>query len=207
MKSVDQLNTIKRIKAIAETGLVYAENAYDQERYEEIREIALNLMAEVSGRPLYQLHDFFVPENDYPTPKVDVRGFILNEKDEILMAQESVDGKWTIPGGWADIGHAPSEVVVKEIREETGMEAEIVRLLAVYDKQRHAHPPEAHYIYKLMFHCRVIGGKLQAGFDMNGADWFSLHDLPPLSKPRILQEQLNHLYKLVKGNIVDVYFD
>ena len=207
MDAKKQLDVIKRIKSIAETGLVYAEGGYDQERYEELREISLRLMAEISNQPFTKLDSFFLPQLDYPTPKVDVRGFVLNQKNEILMAKESVDGKWTIPGGWADVGCTPTEVAVKEIKEETGLDAEIVRLVAIYDKQRHPHPPEPYYIYKLMFHCRVTGGELKAGFDMQGADWFSLDNLPPLSEERILESQLHHLFTLVKENIQDVYSD
>lgn len=207
MDAKEQLNIIKRIKSIAETGLVYAEEGYDMERYQELREISLRLMSEMSGQPFAKLDGFFIPQLDYPTPKVDVRGFVLNEKNEILMAQESVDGKWTIPGGWADVGNTPTEVAIKEIKEETGLEAEIVRLVAIYDKQRHPHPAEPYYIYKLMFHCRVIGGKLEAGFDMKGADWFALDNLPPLSKERILETQLHHLFTLVKDNVQEVYSD
>lgn len=207
MDKNQQFTLLKRIKAITETGLVYAEVDYDKERYEELRQISLELMAEMSGHSLAKLDNFFVPQLDYPTVKVDVRGFVLNENDEILMAQESVDDKWTIPGGWADIGSSPKEVALKEIKEETGLDAEIVRLVAVYDKSKHAHPPEPHHIYKLMFQCEVTGGKLQPGFDMKGADWFSLHDLPPLSEPRILESQLQHLFSLVKDDVKEVYSD
>lgn len=207
MDAKKQLDIIKRIKSIAETGLVYAESGYDQERYEELREISLKLMAEMSNQPFTKLDSFFLPQLDYPTPKVDVRGFVLNQKNEILMAKESVDGKWTIPGGWADVGSTPTEVAIKEIKEETGLDAEIVRLIAIYDKQRHPHPPEPYYIYKLMFYCRVTGGELKAGFDMQGADWFSLDNLPPLSEERILETQLHHLFALVKEGIQEVYSD
>ncbi|UOY09207.1 NUDIX hydrolase [Muricauda sp. SCSIO 64092] len=207
MDAKEQLDVVKRIKAIAETGLVYAADAYDKERYEELREIGLKLMAYLSQEPFTKLNGFFLPQLDYPTPKVDVRGFVLNESDELLMAQERVDGKWTIPGGWADVGNTPTEVAVKEIREETGLDAEIVRLLAVYDKQRHKHPPEPHYIYKLIFLCRVNGGELKAGFDMQGVGWFSLDNLPPLSEERILENQLRHLFQLVKEDVKEVYSD
>jgi len=201
-----QLDLIKRLKSLAETGLVYVENEYDKERYNEIREISLQLMGEVSNQPLKVLQDFFLPENDYPTVKVDVRGFVLNDSDEILMAKESVDGRWTIPGGWADIGDSPSEAVRKEIKEETGLDAEVVRLLAIYDKRLHPHPPEPFYIYKIMFFCKIIGGELKAGFDMQGADFFPLDSLPELSKDRILESQLKHLFALAKEK-AEVYFD
>ena len=187
--------------------MVFAEGGYDRERYQELREISLKLMAKLANQPLADLKGFFVPQEDYPTPKVDVRGFVLNEKDEILMARESVDGKWTIPGGWADVGISPREVAIKEIKEETGLDTKIMRLVAVYDKQRHLHPPEPLYVYKLIFHCKVIVGELCPGFDMRGANWFALNRLPPLSEDRILESQLHHLFGLVKENIQDAYTD
>ena len=206
MQNSQSLTLVKRIKALADTGLVYAQNGYEKERYEELREISLKLMASISEKPLAVLQDFFMPEKDYPTVKVDVRGFVLNENDEILMAKESVDGKWTIPGGWADIGDTPSEAVLKEIKEETGLEAEIVRLLAIYDKRCHPHPPEPYYIYKLMFLCKVTGGELKHGFDMQGAAFFPLDKLPELSEDRILKSQLEHLFQMVNHRSA-VYFD
>lgn len=188
-------------------GLVYVEDPYDEERYQELREISLKLMAHLADVPFAQIDGFFIPQLDYPTPKVDVRGFVMNDKHEILMAKESVDNKWTIPGGWADIGNTPKEVVIKEIKEETGIDAEVVRLLAIYDKQRHRHPAEPYYIYKLMFLCKATGGELQAGFDMRGADYFPLDNLPVLSEERILESQLKHLYDLVMNNVQTTYVD
>ena len=207
MSPKEQLDAIKRLKAIADTGLVYAEEPYDIERYEELKDISLKLMAHLSNEPFSKLESFFLPQLDYPTPKVDVRGLIINEDDEILMAQEGVDDKWTIPGGWADIGNTPREVVIKEIQEETGIEAEVVRLIAIYDKQRHKHPAEPYYIYKLMFLCKATGGKLAPGFDMKGAAYFSLDALPELSKERILESQLKQLFSMAKEGSHEVYVD
>ncbi|MDC6365350.1 MULTISPECIES: NUDIX hydrolase [Flavobacteriaceae] len=203
----EQLNFVKRIKAISETGLVYAQDPYDRERYEELKHISFQLMESMTNVPLGTIEDFFMPQKDYPTPKVDVRSFVLNDEDEILMAKESVDGKWTIPGGWADIGNTPSETAVKEVLEETGIKVEVVRLLAIYDKQVHPHPPEPYYIYKLMFLCRMVGGELKPGFDMLGADFFPLDKLPELSLERILESQLHQLFHLSKSSSEMVYFD
>ncbi|KAB7528416.1 NUDIX domain-containing protein [Flagellimonas olearia] len=207
MDSKAQLNLVKRIKAISETGLVYAQDPYDRERYEELKVISLQLMAQLGNVPMEVLKDFFLPQDDYPTPKVDVRAFVLNEKDEILMARESIDGKWTIPGGWADIGSTPSETAVKEVKEETGIEVEAIRLLAVYDKQTHPHPPAPIYVYKLIFLCQMKGGELKAGFDMLDAGFFPLDQLPELSEERILEEQIIALFKNAKSMESKVYFD
>ncbi|MEM0932161.1 MAG: NUDIX hydrolase [Bacteroidota bacterium] len=205
--SSNPLNLIKRINAIADTGLIYTEGAYDKERYEELKKISLALMSYISDQPLEILEDFLLPTKHYPTPKVDIRGFVLNENDEILMARESVDGKWTIPGGWADVGSTPSETVKKEIWEETGLETKVLRLLAVYDKREHPHPPEPYYIYKLNFLCQITGGVLRPGFDMLETDFFGLDSLPPLSKDRILESQLRQLFQLAKSETHLVYFD
>lgn len=207
MRQNQQLDLIKRIKALADIGLVYAKDDYDRERYEELKEISLRLMAQVSGRSLKIFQDFFLPEIDYPTVKVDVRGLVLNEKDEILMTKESVDEKWTIPGGWADIGDTPSKAIIREIKEETGLDTQPVRLLAVYDKSCHPHPPQPFYIYKLNFLCRTIGGKLRPGFDIQDVDFFRLDTLPSLSEDRILKSQIHHLFDLANNPLAEVYFD
>jgi len=201
MELKEQLQLIKRIKSLADTGLVYVEDDYAKERYEELREISLKLMGALANKPLEAMENFFLEEKDYPTVKVDVRGLVINDKNEILMA------KWTIPGGWADIGDTPTKAVIKEIKEETGLTASVVRLLAIYDKSCHNHPPEAFYIYKLMFLCRVTGGNLQHGFDMRGAAFFPLTDLPELSEPRILESQLKHLVQLANADSPIVYVD
>lgn len=207
MTEKEQLNIAKRIKAISDTGLVYAKDDYDRERYEELQQISLQLMAHLGNKPLEVLQDFFMPTVDYPTVKVDVRGFVLNDKDEILMAKEGVDGKWSIPGGWADIGNTPSTVAVREIEEETGIKTKAVRFLGVYDKQVHQHPPEPFYIYKLFFQCEIIGGELKAGFDMLDAGFFPLDKLPELSEQRILESQLKDFFKMVKSKVSKTYFD
>jgi len=204
--SKSTLEQLKKLKALADTGLVYSENGYDKERYGQIKHITLSLIAQLTETPIEKLTDFLLPVKEYPTVKVDVRGFVLNEQNEILMAKESVDGKWTIPGGWADIGDTPSEAVIKEIKEETGFDAEIIRLLAIYDKRCHPHPPEMYYIYKLMFFCKISGGVLAHGFDMQGADFFPLDALPELSEDRILKSQLEHLFELIKNESA-IYID
>jgi len=207
MKPHDQLNIIKRIKALSEAGLVYAENEYDRERYEELKEISLKLLAVQADMPLSALQNFYMPTEDYPTPKVDVRGLVLNVAKEVLMVRESEDGKWTIPGGWADVGYSPTEVVVKEIEEETGYKAHVVRLLAVYDKKCHPHPPQPFYIYKLNFLCTIVGGAPKPSFDIEEIGFFPIDQLPPLSEDRILKDQLIQLYHKALDDHSSVYFD
>ncbi|HEA30603.1 MAG TPA: NUDIX domain-containing protein [Leeuwenhoekiella sp.] len=206
MSTTFLLNMIKQVKSLAEAGLVYNSENYDAERYEELRRIALEMMSVLSQQPVETLDDFFLPVNDYPTPKVDVRALILNEKKEILMVKEQIDGKWTIPGGWAEIGLTPAESIVKEVREEAGFSVRPVRLLAVLDKKCHPHPPEAHYLYKMIFYCEIQKGTIDPNFDIQGVDWFPLDSLPELSTDRILESQLQLLCDLASKEKA-VYFD
>ncbi len=201
------LNHLKRLKALADTGLVYSKEPYDLERYEEIKQISLQLMAELTEMPLETVTSFYGPQEDYPTPKVDIRGIVLNDLHEVLLVKEQVDGKWSIPGGWADIGYTASEVIQKEIREETGLDVTVDRLLAVYDKKCHDHPPQPHYVYKIVFRCLVTGGEIRNSFDILDVDYFPVEKLPPLSKDRILEEQIRDLVTLIQSGRKEVLFD
>ena len=203
----EQLTLIKRITALADTGLVYSQDDYDQGRYQELKEISLQLLSLVSDAPLKSWQEFLMPVKDYPTPKVDIRGFVLNNKRQILMAKESADGKWAIPGGWADIGFTPSEMVVRELEEETGVKCKVQRLLAIYDKKCHPHPPQPFYIYKMVFLCKMESGELRHGFDMEGAAFFDVDQLPELSEDRILDSQIKQLFRLATQKHTEVYFD
>ncbi|MDF2190183.1 NUDIX hydrolase [Paraflavitalea sp. CAU 1676] len=202
------LNLAKRIKSIADTGLLYNTNDYDRERYTELLEISHELTSHLIGQPIEVIKDFYAPNKDYPTPKVDVRGLLLNEKGEILLAREMADGKWTLPGGWADIGFSPAEVIEKEFREETGLQVKATRLLAVFDKRCHPHPAQAFYVYKFALLVELNGPlNFQKGFDILDTGFFPIDQLPELSKDRILQSQIELLYKKAADPGSAAYFD
>ncbi|KAA3640326.1 MAG: NUDIX domain-containing protein [Bacteroidetes bacterium] len=207
MTHSNSLDLIKRIKSLAETGLIYHETEYDKERYEELLDISLELLSKVTDQPIATLNNFFMPASDYPTPKVDIRGFILNKAKEVLLVKEKLDGKWALPGGWGDIGFTPSEVITKEIKEETGLDAKVIKLLAVYDKKCHPHPPQPFYVYKLVFLCETNEGSIQTSFDIEDAGYFRIDNLPEISEDRILASQILQLHDMVMGNSSDVYFD
>ena len=192
--SMDVLNEIKRLKALADTGLIYAKGDYDRERYETIQEISLSLMAAFTEKPFETIKGFYSDTTDYPTPKVDIRALVLNEKSEILLVREQTDGLWAMPGGWADIGVTPAEVAAKEVFEETGLVVEVEHLLAVFDKRNHPHPPEPYYVYKMVFGCKYTEGVLSKGFDILDTGFFPIYALPPLSEPRNLASQIQLVF-------------
>jgi ADP-ribose pyrophosphatase YjhB (NUDIX family) len=201
------LNYVKSVKAAADTGLVYAENPYEKERYEQLLENTLELLSELTDEPIDKIKNFYRDIDDYPTPNVDVRGLMINNKGEVLMVQEKADSKWTVPGGWADIGLTPTENVLKEIKEETGLDARVIRLLAVWDKKMHPHPPQPHYAYKLVYLCEVIGGSLQKAFDTLDVKWCDPNNLPPLSEDRMVDYQMKRAIELAQSKTNEVEID
>jgi ADP-ribose pyrophosphatase YjhB (NUDIX family) len=201
------LEEIKRIKALAETGLLYAQNDYDKERYQELHEISFRLLAAVSGRKVADLKLHLPLSKDYPTAKVDIRGLVLAPGDKVLLVKESADGKWSLPGGWADVGFTPSEVIAREIREETGLEVSVRQLLAVFDKRKHPHPPQPFYVYKMVFLCEATSVEIQKGFDVLDVQYFPIDTLPELSEDRILTSQIRLLYQRLRNGEKDCYFD
>ncbi|MXN93130.1 NUDIX domain-containing protein [Flavobacterium sp. Sd200] len=202
------LDQIKKLKALADTGLLYCSNEYDRERYTELHEISIDLMSQLSGNDIASLKSMFAPVTDYPTVKTDVRALVLSDdKKQILLARESADGKWSLPGGWADVGQTPREVAIKEVKEETGLDVNTIALLAVFDKREHAHPPQPFYVYKMVIYCEPTSIELQKGFDVLDVAWHDIDNLPELSEDRILKSQIELVYNKALSNDFSAYFD
>ena len=195
MTAPDWLDLAKRIQSIAQVGLTYAENGYDQERYQELQDLSVRIMQNLTDAPVEKIRALFANETGYQTPKVDVRGVVF-EGDKILLVRERLDGCWSLPGGWADVGYSPREVAAKEVREEAGLEVTTGRLLAVLDKKCHPHPPSPYHTYKIFIECHPAGGALAAGMETSEVGYFSPDHLPPLSLERITESQIRLLFDL-----------
>ena len=198
MESSQLLIQAQRLQALAQAGLAYATNQYDLERYQEIRSISARLLQELTEEPLEKIIRVFASEDGYQTPKVDVRAVLFRDGPEILLIKEKVDnGRWTLPGGWADVGYTPFEIA-KEAYEETGLVVKPVRLLALFDKRKHPHPPQPWYVYKAFIQCEVQGGSLiQDTAETTGARWFRQDELPylDLSIDRTTASQLETIFR------------
>jgi hypothetical protein len=117
----------KRLNAIAQNGLTFAQNSFDVERYKAVRRIAAEILADGSGVDVHRVLDLLSHDTGYATPKVDVRAAIFRN-DALLLVKERDDGCWTLPGGWADVGEAPSENIAREVAEECGDQVRVVKL-------------------------------------------------------------------------------
>ena len=201
----------QQLQAIAQAGITYQTNPYDLERYESIRLLSAKLLGEISEEPLEKIIRLFASETGYQTPKVDIRAVVFKSQDEILMVQEKVDGnRWTLPGGWADVGYTPFEVAAKEAFEETGLLVRPVRLLALFDKSKHNHPAQPWYVYKAFIRCEPEGGKLLPQTnETSGARWFREDELPSLklSTDRITAPQLATMFTFARNPDLPVLCD
>ena len=190
----------QRLQALAQAGLTYTANLYDRERYEEIRTLSVKLLEQLTDEPLEKIIRVFASDTGYQTPKVDIRAVIVREGPEILLVKEKIDsGRWSLPGGWADVGYTPFEVAAKEALEETGLVVTPVRLLALFDKRMYPHPPQPWYVYKAFVQCEVQGGSLLADTSETlGAQWFRHDQLPlaDLSTDRVTASQLETILQL-----------
>ncbi len=188
------LDWAQRLQASAQDGLAYCDNPHDRLRYESIRQIAAEIAAEHSGEEPERVLDLFSRETGYATPKLDVRGVVFRD-DAILLVKELQDGLWTLPGGWLDVGESPSEAVEKEVREESGYEVRAVKLLAVYDRNKHGHPPLFHHIHKLFILCDLIGGEARTSIETGGAEFFREDEIPELSISRVTPAQITRMFE------------
>ena len=184
----------RELQAIAQTGLTFSQDNYDLERYQRLRAIAVEMLAVGSNTPLERVQGLFDQELGYPTPKVDVRGAVFRD-DRILMVREISDGRWTLPGGWADVNQSPRECVEREIREESGYEARAIKLVAVYDRRLRNSSAHPSAIYKLFFICELTGGAASPSIETSAVEFFPRDQLPELSLGRTSAMQIERMYE------------
>ncbi|GAA5514373.1 hypothetical protein Dcar01_03128 [Deinococcus carri] len=191
------LTQLRELQAIAQAGLTYTRDPYDRERYERLLVLTAELLAGETGQAANEVHEHLRAERGYLTPKVDVRAVVLNARGEVLLTRERVDGRWSLPGGWADPGDSPREVAVREVREETGRQVRATRLLALLDKDKHPHPPDLWAVYKAFVACELVEDRAHPGnTETLESGWFSPEALPPLSLGRNLPEQVRRMVEL-----------
>ena len=185
---------VKQVQALAENGLHFSENDFDLDRYQILEEISLRMLSLVTGLPAETIEISTPERNGYRTPKVDVRAVIFNDQDEILMVKERVDSRWSLPGGWCDVGYTPTETAEKEAEEEAGIKVKVSRLLAVFDKKCHDHPEDLFYSYKIFLECEAENYEITTGMETLDVGFFGQEALPELSTPRNTAGQIHKMF-------------
>lgn len=202
------LTHAKRLQAIASTGLHFTKDEHDRERFAEVAEIANAMLAALGGVPVERIaglvSDF---AKGYATPKVDVRGALI-EDDRILLVRERSDGRWTLPGGFADVGLSAAQNVEKEMLEEAGLAVAARALYGVRHKAKRPYEPDARDFYKLFFLCERTGGADPcAGAETCDARFFPRDALPELSLARVLESDIHAAFAFRAGERSTALFD
>jgi ADP-ribose pyrophosphatase YjhB (NUDIX family) len=188
------LDWAREIQALTQTGLTFSQIEYDIMRYHRLEEIAAEIVAAYTTLPTPEILENFRLQPGYATPKIDVRGAVIRD-GKILLVQERSDGGWTMPGGWADVGDAPSAMVAREVWEESGFEVQVEKLVAVYDANRvPGVRMEFYHAYKLVFLCTITGGEARPSNETSAVDFFGMDHLPPLSIYRTDRQMLKEVF-------------
>ncbi|HBP5568494.1 MULTISPECIES: NUDIX hydrolase N-terminal domain-containing protein [Pseudomonas aeruginosa group] len=205
-KSLTQL--LELTLATAQAGLTYSRDPFDIERFHALRGAVAAFVAEREGVAEERVQGWIELDSHYPTPKLDVRALILDGQRRVLLVREASDGCWTLPGGWCDINESPGTAVVREVYEETGLRVRARQLLALWDKQRHPHPPQLPHALKAFFLCVIVGGELRQRTDETlAAGYHEVAALPPLSRHRVLESQIRSLLARVEAGAQETLFD
>jgi ADP-ribose pyrophosphatase YjhB (NUDIX family) len=201
------LDWSRRLQSLAQNGLTYCKDPYDEQRYNELRTIAAEIMAAGAGlNESKSVLECFKFEEGYATPKIDIRAAVF-DADRILLVKERSDGLWTLPGGWADVGDSPSLAAVREVKEESGFDVVVNKLAAVYDRDKHDHPPIQHHVFKIFFLCELRGGSAAESVETSGVDFFTEGNLPPLSLTRVTETQIHHMFEHHRNSSLPTSFD
>ncbi len=193
------------LQSLAQAGLFYTENEFDRERFEQIREIAAEMVSFKSGISMDKVKNLFCCEFGYQTPKLDSRAAIFKD-GKILLVKENT-GTWSLPGGWVDPGLSVKENIIKEVKEEAGLDADADMVIAVQDREKHNLPVYAYKICKIFVLCSVAGGAFTENLETFESRYFGLDELPELAEEKTTREQIEMCFEAWNSKNWKTLFD
>ena len=196
MKTSDFVKYLQRMFALTDTGLTFTKDPFDRERYEDLRSLLSELLNQVSDLDADEVAELLKPTSAYATPLMDVRAWIV-EDEKICLVRGQGENDWALPGGFGEVGYSPTENILKEIEEETGFEAKVERLLAVFDTNRFQ--LQSKQYAKFVFECKLLAGQFQENQEIADLQFFAIDQLPNLSEKRITKEQIEILWQVYQG--------
>lgn len=200
------LNWAIEIQSLAQAGLSYTSNVYDVERYERLRHIAAEMMAEKTAMPVQKVKKLFCNESGYQTPKLDTRAAVFKD-GKILLVHEN-NGTWSLPGGWCDVLESVKSNTVKEVKEETGLNVTAERLIAVQDWRRHNVTNYAYGVCKIFVLCRLLDGAFEPNIETTEIQYFARNDLPEnLAVEKTTKAQIEMCFRALDDPLKEVEFD
>jgi ADP-ribose pyrophosphatase YjhB (NUDIX family) len=200
------LEWAREIQAIAQTGQTYAVNDWQRARYRRLMEISAEIISEHTDLPIEPMLEGFVNQPGYATPKVDVRGAVFRD-GKILLVREKMDGGWTMPGGWADVGDSPAQGAEREVWEESGFRVRARKVVGVYDANR-AEPMELYHAVKLVFLCDILSGEARTSNETTAVGFFGQDQIPqPFAGERTRARHIEHAFTAYADASVPTVFE
>ena len=196
MKTSDFAKYLQRMIALTDTGLTFTKDPFDRERYEDLRGLLSEMLNQASDLDSEEVAEVLKPTSAYATPLMDVRAWIV-EDEKICLIRGQGENDWALPGGFGEVGYSPTENILKEIEEETGFEAKVERLLAVFDTNRFQ--LQSKQYAKFVFECKLLDGQFQKNQEIADLQFFAIDQLPALSEKRITKEQIEILWQVYQG--------
>ena len=196
MKPSDFVKYLQRMIALTDTGLTFTKDPFDRERYEDLRGLLSEMLNQASDLDADEVAELLKPTSAYATPLMDVRAWIV-EDEKICLVRGQGENDWALPGGFGEVGYSPTENILKEIEEETGFEAKVERLLAVFDTNRFQ--LQSKQYAKFVFECKLLDGQFQKNQEIADLQFFAIDQLPALSEKRITKEQIEILWQVYQG--------
>lgn len=200
------LEWARRIQAISQAGLHFSKDVFDRERYAELQQLSSEIIANYTGQSAEEVKEILAAQKGYPTPKLDIRGVVFQD-GKLLLVKEKMDERWSLPGGFCELGLSASENAVKEIKEESGYDVVPKRLLAVLDSDKHTDKPQMFHYYKIFLQCEIVGGGAQESVETSEIGFFDETELPPLSLKRNTEAQINMLFGFLRNPKKESVFD
>ncbi len=200
------LEWAREIQQLCQTGLAFSESEYDTQRYKRLTEIAAEIVSSHSTLDKEQLIKILLAHPGYATPKVDIRAAII-ENNKILLVQETMDNKWAMPGGWADVGESPATAIIRETKEESGLDVIPTKIIGVYEANREGRPLELFHAYKIVFLCENIGGVPRTSSETIAVNYFAFDNLPKLSTARTNKKHLKNIFAHINNPTLPTIFE
>lgn len=194
----------KELQSLAQAGLFYGHDIYDKECYQRIREISAEMMLMRADVSAEKIRGLFCNDEGYQTPKVDTRAAIFSDGKILLVCEK---GKWSMPGGWCEFNLSPADNIVKETKEEAGLDVHVKMVISVQDRDKHNLPPYAYGVVKIFYLCEVIGGEFIENIETSESRYFSKEELPELAEEKCNKEQILMCFEAYQSNNWTVIFD
>lgn len=200
------LEIAREIQQLAQTGFAFAETDYEKSRYERLTEITAEIVECNTQLEKESVKKILMDQPGYATPKIDVRAAVFKD-GQVLLVQETTDKCWAMPGGWADVGDIPSEVAIRETKEESGFDVMPLKVIGVFDANRMGRRLEFFHAFKIIFLCELIGGIPATSSETIDVRFFSFDNLPPLSINRTNEKHIEEIKLHLKDPYRKTFFD